>query len=67
MTTFREASWEEALSFITKRFLEIKTTYGAESIGGMGSARATNEDNYLFQRMMRAALGTNNIDNCARL
>ena len=40
---------------------------GAESIGGMGSARGTNEDNYLFQRMMRAALGTNNIDNCARL
>jgi len=65
--TFREASWEEAISFITNRLLEIKTTYGAESIGGMGSARATNEDNYLFQRMMRAALGTNNIDNCARL
>ena len=52
---------------IKERFLEIKKRYGPESIGGMGSARATNEENYLFQRMMRAGLGTNNIDNCARL
>jgi predicted molibdopterin-dependent oxidoreductase YjgC len=65
--TLREASWEEAISTITSRFLDIKTKYGVEAIGGIGSARATNEDNYLFQRMMRAALGTNNIDNCARL
>ena len=64
---FRETSWAEAFSRITRRFLEIKTQYGPEAIGGMGSSRATNEDNYLFQRMMRAALGTNNIDNCARL
>ena len=65
--TFKETSWDEALSFIAKRFLEIKDRYGSEAIGGIGSARATNEDNYMFQRMMRAAIGTNNIDNCARL
>lgn len=63
----REATWKEAFSLIKERFLEIKKRYGPESIGGMGSARATNEENYLFQRMMRAGLGTNNIDNCARL
>ena len=63
----REASWEEALETTANRLLEIKSKYGPESIGGMGSARSTNEENYLFQRMMRAALGTNNIDNCARL
>jgi predicted molibdopterin-dependent oxidoreductase YjgC len=63
----REASWEEAFTLIKDRLLEIKSRYGSEAIGGMGSARATNEDNYLFQRFMRAALGTNNIDNCARL
>jgi predicted molibdopterin-dependent oxidoreductase YjgC len=64
---FREASWDEAYSLIAKKLLEIKSKDGPEAIGGIGSARGTNEDNYLFQRMMRAALGTNNIDNCARL
>jgi predicted molibdopterin-dependent oxidoreductase YjgC len=63
----REASWEDAYSTIKERLLGIKEQYGPESIGGTGSSRATNEENYLFQRMMRAALGTNNIDNCARL
>ncbi len=64
---FKEASWDEAISLITRRFLEIRGKYGPETIGGFGSARATNEDNYMFQRMMRAGIGTNNIDNCARL
>jgi formate dehydrogenase (NADP+) alpha subunit len=64
---FREATWDEAVSLITNRLLEIKAEYGAETIGGIGSARATNEDNYMFQRMLRAGIGTNNIDNCARL
>jgi formate dehydrogenase (NADP+) alpha subunit len=66
-STFKEASWDEAVSLIAERFTEIKEKYGPETIGGFGSARATNEDNYMFQRMMRAAIGTNNIDNCARL
>lgn len=64
---FREASWDEAVSLIAGRFLEIREKYGPDAIGGFGSARATNEDNYMFQRMMRAGIGTNNIDNCARL
>jgi formate dehydrogenase alpha subunit len=64
---FKESSWAEAISFITRRLLEIRKKYGPETIGGFGSARATNEDNYMFQRMMRAGIGTNNIDNCARL
>ncbi len=63
----QEASWEEALSLIVGKLSGIKRNYGPDAIGGIGSARATNEDNYLFQRMMRAAVGTNNIDNCARL
>jgi predicted molibdopterin-dependent oxidoreductase YjgC len=62
-----EGSWDEAIALVARKLLDIKSKHGADSIGGMGSARATNEDNYLFQRMMRAAVGTNNIDNCARL
>ncbi|MFA5355060.1 MAG: molybdopterin-dependent oxidoreductase, partial [Thermodesulfovibrionales bacterium] len=64
---FREASWDEALSLISEKLSEIRENHGPEAIGGIGSARATNEDNYMFQRMMRGALGTNNLDNCARL
>jgi predicted molibdopterin-dependent oxidoreductase YjgC len=62
-----ETTWEEAISLIVEKLTDIKNRHGADAIGGIGSARATNEDNYLFQRMMRAAVGTNNIDNCARL
>ena len=65
--TLKEATWNEAISLIADRLKKIKQTNGPDAIGGIGSARATNEDNYLFQRMMRAAVGTNNIDNCARL
>lgn len=63
----REVSWEEAMGLVTERLNRIKQMHGPDAIGGIGSARATNEENYLFQRMMRAAIGTNNIDNCARL
>jgi len=62
----REASWEEALDLVAARLREIKEKYGPESIAGVASARCTNEDNYLFQKLMRLALGTNNIDNCSR-
>jgi len=63
---FREASWDEALDFISKRVKEIKEKYGPDSIGGLSSARCTNEENYLFQKLMRAVIGTNNVDHCAR-
>ncbi len=63
---FREASWDEAFDLIAKKFTKIKEQYGPDSIGGLASARCTNEENYLFQKLMRAVIGTNNIDHCAR-
>jgi predicted molibdopterin-dependent oxidoreductase YjgC len=63
---FREASWEEALDYVAERFKDIKRKYGSDSIAGLSSARCTNEENFLFQKFMRAAIGTNNVDHCAR-
>jgi predicted molibdopterin-dependent oxidoreductase YjgC len=62
-----ETTWEEALSFVANKLLEIKNNYGPDSIAGLTSARCTNEDNYVFQKFIRAVIGTNNIDHCARL
>jgi len=64
---FAEASWEEALGLIATKFQEIKEKYGAQSIGGISSPRGTNEENFLFQKWLRACVGTNHIDNGARL
>ena len=64
---FREASWDEALDYISTRLKDIKTKYGPDAIGGLSSARCTNEENYAFQKFMRSAIGTNNVDHCARL
>ncbi len=64
---FVETSWDEALNLIAKKFQEVKEKFGAQSIGGISSSRATNEENYLFQKWMRACVGTNNVDNGARL
>ncbi len=64
---FVEVSWEEALDLVATRLQEVKEKYGGQSIGGISSSRATNEENYLFQKWMRACIGTNNIDNGARL
>lgn len=64
---FREASWDEALGLVAKRFMEIRDRYGPDSLAGLSSARCTNEENYLVQKFFRAAIGTNNIDHCARL
>ncbi|OEU69597.1 MAG: spermidine/putrescine ABC transporter substrate-binding protein [Desulfovibrio sp. S3730MH75] len=62
-----EADWDEALSLITARFKSHIQNFGPDSIAGFSSARCTNEENYLMQKYMRAAIGTNNIDHCARL
>jgi predicted molibdopterin-dependent oxidoreductase YjgC len=62
-----EATWEEALALVADRLQEIRGRYGADAIGGLSSARCTNEENYAFQKLMRAAVGTNNVDHCARL
>ena len=65
--SFREAGWEEALDLIAARFAEIKEKHGADALAGLSSAKTTNEDNYIMQKFVRAVLGTNNIDHCARL
>ncbi len=62
-----EASWEEALNEVAKRFFDLKAMYGPDSIAAFSCARATNEENFLMQKFMRTAIGTNNIDHCARL
>jgi formate dehydrogenase alpha subunit len=64
---FREASWDEALELAANRLLELKQNYGPDSIAAMSSAKSTNEDNYVMQKFVRAVIGTNNIDHCARL
>jgi predicted molibdopterin-dependent oxidoreductase YjgC len=65
--TFKEATWDEALDYVAKKISGIKKKHGADSIGALASARCTNEENYLFQKFIRAAIGTHNIDHCARL
>ena len=62
-----ETSWDEAIGFIAQKLKSIKETYGAEAIAAISSARCTNEENYLMQKLMRVAIGNNNIDNCSRI
>ncbi len=64
--SFEEASWDEAIDLVATKFREVQEKYGAEALGGLSSARTTNEANYLFQKLLRS-LGTNSIDHCARL
>jgi len=64
---FVEASWDKALDYVARRLKEIKEKYGPDAIGGLASAKCTNEENYVFQKFMRAVIGTNNVDHCARL
>jgi len=64
---FEESSWDEALDLVASRFKEIKDKHGPDSLAGLTSARVTNEENYLMQKLVRIGVGTNNIDHCARL
>jgi len=64
---FREATWEEALDLAATKLSEIVQNYGGDALGTFCSAKATNEDNYVFQKFVRGVLGTNNVDHCARL
>jgi predicted molibdopterin-dependent oxidoreductase YjgC len=64
---FRQASWDEALDSVANGLRKVKTEYGPDAIGILVSAKCTNEENYLLQKLARAALGTNNVDHCARL
>jgi len=62
-----KVSWQYAFDYIAKRLTSIKNKHGSDAIAGISSARCTNEENYLLQKMMRVVIGTNNIDCCARV
>ncbi|HRZ41346.1 MAG TPA: formate dehydrogenase subunit alpha [Bacteroidales bacterium] len=64
---FTEASWDEALGLVARKLSEIRNTYGPGALAGYSSAKCTNEDNYIFQKFVRIAFGTNNVDYCTRL
>ena len=61
------ASWDEAMGRVSERLLAIRDKYGPDSIGFLVSAKCTNEENYLMQKVARGLIGTNNVDHCARL
>ncbi len=63
---FKEASWDTALGYVAGRLKEIKDKYGPDALAVCTSARCTNEENFLMMKFARAALGTNNVDHCAR-
>src|SRR4051812_37820016 len=63
---FREAGWDEALDLVARRFAEIKSTDGPDSLAFIASSKCTNEESFLMQKLARAVIGTNNIDNCSR-
>ncbi|MBI4552845.1 MAG: formate dehydrogenase subunit alpha [Candidatus Latescibacteria bacterium] len=65
--TFREATWDEALDLSARRLMDIKTRFGSGALAGFGSAKVTNEEAYLFQKLIRTVFGTNNVDHCTRL
>jgi formate dehydrogenase major subunit len=64
---FREATWEEALDLVARRLTEIHASGGPASIAGFGSAKCSNEEAYLFQKLIRTGFHTNNVDHCTRL
>jgi len=63
---FREASWDEALDLVARKFAEIKAKNGPDSLAFVSSSKCTNEESYLMQKLARAVIGTNNMDNCSR-
>ena len=64
---FREASWEEALDLVGGKLNYLKKTYGHKVLAGFGSAKGSNEEAYLFQKLVRTGFGSNNVDHCTRL
>ena len=67
LTHFRPASWDEALAYAAKGFMKIKERDGTSALAGFGSAKGTNEEAYLVQKLVRSCFGTNNVDHCTRL
>src|SRR6266704_1104461 len=66
-SVFREASWDEALDLAAKSLREIRDRHGKKALAGFGSAKGTNEEAYLFQKLVRTGFGSNNVDHCTRL
>ncbi len=64
---FREATWEEAMELVTQELTRLRDQRGSDALATFESAKCSNEENYLLQRIFRAAIGTNNIDHCTRL
>ena len=64
---FREASWEEALALSAGKLVQLRDTFGAKSLAGFGSTKGSNEEAYLFQKLVRTGFGSNNVDHCTRL
>ena len=64
---FREATWEEAMDFAATGLMKVRDTYGKRALAGFGSAKGTNEEAYLFQKLVRTGFGCNNVDHCTRL
>jgi formate dehydrogenase major subunit len=67
LDVFREASWEEALALAGGKFKDIRDKHGKKSLAGFGSAKGSNEEAYLFQKLVRTGFGSNNVDHCTRL
>jgi len=64
---FREATWEEALAFGAGKLKQLRDQHGPKSLAGFGSAKGSNEEAYLFQKLVRTGFGSNNVDHCTRL
>ena len=67
MDVFREATWDEALAFAGGKLKAILDRHGKKSLAGFGSAKGSNEEAYLFQKLVRTGFGSNNVDHCTRL
>ena len=65
--SFQEATWDEALALVAEKLAAIRDESGPDSVGFLASAKCTNEENYLLQKLARAVVKTNNVDHCARL
>ena len=65
--SLREATWDEAIDLVASRFMELREAHGPDALAGLSSAKTSNEENYLLQKLVRAVFGTNNVDHCARL
>ena len=66
-SVFREATWEEALALSTAKLKQLRDSFGNKSLAGFGSAKGSNEEAYLFQKLVRTGFGSNNVDHCTRL